>query len=77
VRLTWVTGKDGVTRGYHRQSARPVAEVHYHRVPPLWQDRYLVYVEGVEVDSSHHPRLAQEIAEQYFLNHLRSRLRRA
>ena len=59
-------GQDGVVRGYHRQTARPVAEVHHSRVAPLWQDRYLVYVEGVQVDSSHHPRLAQEMAEDRY-----------
>lgn len=75
VRLTWVTGKDGVVRGYHRQTARPVAEVHYRRVAPLWQDRYVVFVEGVEVDSSHHPRLAQEMAEASYRARLRERRR--
>jgi hypothetical protein len=75
VQLTWLTGKDGVVRGYHRQTTRPVAEVHYRRVAPLWQDRYVVFVEGVEVDSSHHPRLAQEVAEASYRVRLRDRPR--
>jgi hypothetical protein len=44
-------------------------------VAPLWQDRYVVFVEGVEVDSSHHPRLAQEVAEASYRVRLRDRRR--
>jgi len=68
--------KDGVARGYHSRSARPVAEVrHNGRPPPLRQDRWIVYVEGRPGGRSHHPRLAQELAEQSRRN--RQRRRRA
>jgi hypothetical protein len=52
-----------------------VAEVHYRRVAPLWQERYVVFVERVEVDSSHYPRLAQEMAEASYRARLRERRR--
>jgi hypothetical protein len=77
VRLAWIEAEDGVTRGYHRQSARPVAEVrHNGRPAPLNQDRWIVIVEGTEVGSSHHPRLARELAEDHYAARLREQRRR-
>ena len=77
MRLTWVEGEDGVARGYHRGSLRPVAEVHFnHRPPPLHLERWIAYVDGQEVGASHHPGLARTLAEDRYAARLREQRRR-